>query len=114
MAEKALYKFGASLVEYHNLRANNLVMWEAIKYFTGKGFNELNFGRTEPENIGLRRFKNGWGTKEQIVNYYRYDLRKNNFVRTSTKTSGLNNQVFKRIPLHALKLIGSAAYRHFG
>lgn len=114
VGEKALYKFGASLVEYQNLRANNLVMWEAIKYFAGQGFNELNFGRTEPENIGLRRFKNGWGTKEQIVNYYRYDLRKNNFVKTSAKSSELNNQVFKRIPLPALKLIGSAAYRHFG
>ena len=29
-------------------------MWEAIKYFAGQGFNELNFGRTESENIGLR------------------------------------------------------------
>ena len=89
-------------------------MWEAIKYFAGQGFNELNFGRTEPENIGLRRFKNGWGTKEQIVNYYRYDLRKNNFVRTSAKSSELNSQIFKRIPLPALKMIGLAAYKHFG
>jgi hypothetical protein len=114
VGEKALYKYGASLFEYQDLRANNLVMWEAIKYFTGQGFNEFSFGRTESENVGLRRFKNGWGVKEQIINYYRYDLRKNDFIKTSTNTSEFKNQMFRRIPLPALKIIGSAAYRHFG
>ena len=114
VGEKALYKYGASLFEYQNLRANNLVMWEAIKYFTGRGFNEFNFGRTEYENEGLRRFKKGWGVKEQIIKYYHYDLRKNSFIKASTETSGFINQIFKRTPLPALKIIGSVAYKHFG
>jgi len=111
---KVLYKYGASLFEYQNFRANNLVMWEAIKYFTGRGFSEFNFGRTEYENVGLRQFKKGWGVEEKILNYYRYDLRKNNFIGTSTNSSEFTNQIFKKIPLSMLKVIGSAAYRHFG
>ena len=62
IGQKALFKYGASLFEYQNLRPNNLLMWESIKYIKDQGFSELNFGRTELENIGLRRFKLGWGS----------------------------------------------------
>ncbi|MGB5847992.1 MAG: peptidoglycan bridge formation glycyltransferase FemA/FemB family protein, partial [Ignavibacteriaceae bacterium] len=68
IGNKALYKFGASFMEYQNLRANNLVMWEAIKYYSAKGFKSFSFGRTEPDNEGLRKFKLGWGTTEEVLN----------------------------------------------
>jgi len=34
-------------------------------------------------------------------------------MRTSAKSSELNNQIFKKIPLPVFKMIGSTAYRHF-
>ena len=48
--EKTVYKYGASDLNYQNLRANNLVMWEAIKWYSQNGYKSLCFGRTEPEN----------------------------------------------------------------
>jgi lipid II:glycine glycyltransferase (peptidoglycan interpeptide bridge formation enzyme) len=35
--KKAVYKYGASDLEYQSLRANNLVMWEAIKWYSQNG-----------------------------------------------------------------------------
>ena len=78
--DRAIYKYGASDKAYHQLRANNLVMWEAIRWFADKGFKSFCFGRTELENEGLRQFKTGWGAEETQVHYFRYDLRQNAFV----------------------------------
>jgi hypothetical protein len=112
--KKAVYKFGASDMEYQHLRANNLVMWDAIKYCSKKGFKDFCFGRTEPDNEGLRKFKIGWGTKEEILNIYRYNLKKDDFVKIQTKTTGLHNKIFNTAPLPLLKVLGSLIYRHFG
>jgi CelD/BcsL family acetyltransferase involved in cellulose biosynthesis len=114
VGKKAIYKFGASYMEYQNLRANNIVMWTAIKHCINKGYEEFCFGRTEPENEGLRKFKLGWGTTEEVNNTYRYDNRKNSFVSLQTKTIGAHTRIFTNTPLPLLKLFGSVLYRHFG
>jgi Acetyltransferase (GNAT) domain len=111
--EKALYKFGASDMKYQNLRANNLVMWEAIKFYNSRDFKEFSFGKTEPDNEGLRRFKNGWGVREIESYTYRFDLKGNRFLKFSTQTSGFHNKIFNNLPLSVLELFGSLAYRHF-
>jgi len=114
IGNKALYKFGASFMEYHNLRANNLVMWEAIKYYAAKGFESFCFGITEPDNEGLRKFKLGWGASEEIVNIYKYSLKKNNFIHSKSNTVGFHNHLFKKLPLIILRSIGKLMYRHIG
>ncbi len=114
IGDKAIYKYGASHPEYLNKRANNLVMWEAIKHCSEKGFKSFCFGRTEPDNEGLRRFKLGWGTEESELKIYRYDIGEKQFVTVKTKTSGFHNKVFEKTPLPLLKLFGSITYKHFG
>lgn len=57
--QKAIYKYGASDTAYQHLRANYFVMWSAIKFYSQRGYRQINFGRTEPENNGLRQFKTG-------------------------------------------------------
>jgi len=112
--EKAIYKYGASQPRYQHLRANNLVMWEAIRWYCQKGVKHLCFGRTEAENQGLIQFKSGWGTSEQQINYYRYDLRKDSFVSCPSKVTGFHNKIFRIMPLPLLKTLGSLLYRHIG
>ena len=110
----AIYKYGASAKEHQNLRANNLVMWEAIKWYCRNGFKSFCFGRTEPENEGLLQFKRGWGAEEHIINYYKYDFKKDKFVQDSSRLAGLHNKIFNKMPLPLLKLTGSILYRHIG
>src|SRR5205814_251130 len=74
-----LFKFGASLEEYQRFRANNRVMWEAIRWFLRQGFERLHFGRTSLDNDGLRRFKCGWNADESLIEYVRYDCRQDQF-----------------------------------
>jgi hypothetical protein len=112
--DKALFKFGASDMRYQHLRAGNLVMWEAIKFYAGKNFKSLCFGRTEPENKGLRRFKEGWGTKETDITYYRFDLASGAFVTENDSVSPGRREMLAMLPLPALRVIGNLFYRHVG
>ena len=110
---EAIFKYGASDRNHLGYRPNNLVMWEAIKKYSQKGFKALDFGRTELENTGLRQFKNGWDSEENKFFYYQYDLKKDRFVSTSTKI-GPSYAVFKHLPIPILRLTGDLLYRHVG
>ncbi len=112
--QKAIYKYGASDRRFQGTRANNLVMWEAIKYYGQSEYKNFSFGRTEPENKGLVQFKAGWGAIEKTVPYIRYDLRGKKFVKETPKTTGWHNHLFSRMPVPALNLVGSILYRHMG
>jgi hypothetical protein len=113
-SDKAVYKYGASDMGYQELRANHLVMWQAIKYYCQKGFKSLFLGRTEPENRGLLQFKTGWGANEQQINYYRYDFKKEAFLPGSPKVMGFHTKIFRKMPAPILNKVGSILYRHVG
>jgi hypothetical protein len=110
---KALFKYGASNTGYLHLRPNNLVMWEAIKWYAQNGFRVFGFGRTESENEGLLQFKRGWGVKEEPINYFKYDLTKNIFIK-DRPTSKMSYRICKMLPLPLLNLTGSLLYKHVG
>jgi hypothetical protein len=110
---QGLFKFGASDRSVLYLRANNLVMWEAIRWLSRNGFSGLHFGRTDVENTGLGQFKRGWGTKERRIQYYRYDLKKERFV----SNAGAAKKYYKslrHIPIPLMRLTGTILYRHVG
>ena len=109
---RAYYKFGASDKDDLHLRGNNLVMWESICHLKSEGFVTLDFGRTSITNRGLRRYKLGWGTKESMVHYYRFDFRKNRFVEDTDQASGFHNWIFSMMPVPALRWCGRVLYRH--
>ena len=112
--DTAIYKYGASDKRYQNLRANNLLMWEAIRRYADDGCRQLCFGRTDPWNEGLRQFKTGWGTEEKTIHYYRYDLARHCFLAGSPGTSQISKNIFCRMPLPLARAIGSVLYRHVG
>ena len=108
-----MYKYGASNLAFQNLRANNLVMWEAIRWLVRNGFETLNFGRTSAQNDGLRRFKLGWGTSEYPISYQKFDYGTNRFVAKRDEADGWHNAVFRRLPIWLSKLAGAFLYRHW-
>jgi len=108
----AIYKFGASNIKYQHLRANNLAMWEAIKWYAEQGYESFCFGKTELENVGLKQFKEGWGAKKQLIKFYKYDLIKDSFIKTNQKLTGFHNKIFTKMPVNLLQLSGKLIYRH--
>lgn len=110
-----LFKYGASDKADQHVRANNLVMWEGIKWYAGRGFDSMVMGRTDVDHDGLRQFKMGWGTKEYPINYYRYDLRSAAFTNGSAATgNSLHTKVLQHTPLPILRALGTVLYKHFG
>ncbi len=112
--KKAIYKFGASDLAYQRLRPANLVMWEAIRHFSKNGFDELCFGRTDRENAGLIRFKEGWGAREEPICYYRYDFKRSAFTEKPLKAGDTMISILGRLPIPLLRLAGDLLYRHVG
>jgi hypothetical protein len=108
----AIYKFGASDEAYQNLRGNNLVMWRAVQHYAKEGYATLDFGRTSLDNAGLRKFKLGWGTREQQAEYVRYDRSTKSYVTIRDEASGWHNRVFRALPLPLSRLAGTLLYRH--
>jgi hypothetical protein len=107
-------KYAASDSKYQHLKPNNLIIWEAIKWYSGKGYKSLCLGRTSPENEGLRQFKVGFGAEQKIIKYYRYDLRKNKYIENHASASGFHNKVFRMMPTFLSRIMGEALYRHVG
>lgn len=112
--DQVIYKFGASDRRYLMLRANNLVMWEAIKWYCRNGFKRFSFGRTDLKDSGLRQFKCGWGTAETILNYYRYDSSSQGFEDNKPNGHGLSRFVFQKLPIPLLKAVGKLLYKYEG
>ena len=108
----ALYKFGASDGRFQSFRANNLVMWEAIKRHARRGFEAIDFGRTSLHNDGLRRYKLSWGAHETPIEYVRYDLRTGKFVTVPDRSSGWHSRLFRILPVSLARVVGAAVYRH--
>jgi hypothetical protein len=112
LGQQAIYKFGASDEAMLELRGNDLVMWEGIKYYASKGFRKLHLGRTSLMNEGLRRFKLGWGAREHSIDYFRYDLRKSAFVAGRDEAFGWYNHIFAALPMGLSRFLGAIFYRH--
>ena len=108
------FKYGASDTRYQHVRANNLLMWEAIKWGCRNGYKSFCFGRTDLENHGLRRFKSGWGTTENIINYYKYDLQKEAFIKDSPTIKPVYKKILRKMPIPILKTTGILLYKHIG
>src|SRR5581483_7530437 len=99
MGRQAIYKYGASDKSFQHLRGNNLVMWEAIKWHARNGSAHLDMGRTSLTNEGVKRFKLGWGSEEQRIDYVKYDLRQDRFVTDSDESFGWYNRCFQAMPV---------------
>jgi hypothetical protein len=112
--KEVIYKYGASDRRFQNLRANNLVMWEAIKWYGCNCYNNFSFGRTETDHHGLRQFKMGWGAKEYAINYYRYQLKTGAFIKYEGQTNSFSNKVMQKMPIPLLRLVGLILYKHMG
>jgi len=113
--DKALFKFGASDKKFQHLRGNDLLIWEAIKWYASNGYKTFSLGRTGIQNTGLRRFKLGWGVNEYLINYYLYDLKSGNILKAeNSKLTRMMDVVFNKMPIPMSRLFGKYLYRHFG
>lgn len=112
LGPNVLYKYGASDRRRQHLRTNNLVLWEAIRWYAARGASTLSLGRTDRGHAGLRRFKLGWGASEHGIEYFKYDFRRRAFVEDRDRVTGWHNRVFRRMPIPVARAAGALLYPH--
>ena len=88
-----VYKYGASDASAWSLRPNHALFWQAIQLAHDRDCRLFDFGRTGPEEQGLRQFKRWWGTTE-----------------IATRDTVLGEQ--SRAGLHHVPPVGAALLRH--
>jgi len=110
--KRAVYKFGASDERLQDLRANNMIMWEGIRFLAQNGAETLHFGRTSLKNDGLRRFKLTWGTQEETIEYVKFDTVAGAWVTGRDAASGFHEAIFGRLPSALNRLAGAIIYPH--
>jgi hypothetical protein len=115
---EAVYKFGASDPAFQHLRANNLLMWEAIRRLQSGGIaSRLSLGRSDRTDEGLLQFKRGWGGQEVDLPYYRIGLHTRPGLRQKQSVrskGGVSHRIIQRLPISVLRLVGGLVYRHMG
>ena len=111
--DRAMYKFAASDSAYARSRANNLVLWHAIKQLIQTGFKVLDFGRTSLANDGLRRFKLSWGAKEELITYVRLDSSSGRWTSCrGDRHSDWYSHLSRHLPIRLNNLLGGMIYPH--
>jgi hypothetical protein len=108
----AIFKFGASDYSFQQARPNNLAMWEAIRRLAANGITKLHLGRTSLSHEGLRRFKLGFGAREERIEYRKYDFARRAFVTSTDRKNNSLTRLFRLTPLGILRLTGEILYRH--
>jgi hypothetical protein len=88
-------------------------MWEAIKLLIADGVSSLHFGRTAPDNEGLRRFKLSWGPTEETLPYLRFNpITRLLAPAQQTNSSAFQQRLFAKLPLALNVLAGNLVYPH--
>jgi Acetyltransferase (GNAT) domain len=106
------YKYGASDPAHLDKRPNDLVQLEALRIASELGCTQLDLGRTELDNQGLRRFKRDLGAQERVLGYTTSPPRAGE--RTVRSITGIQRTMIRRLPTGFGRLLGAAIYRHFG
>jgi serine/alanine adding enzyme len=107
------YAYGASDERYLRYHANDLLIWRAIEDSCKNGYRRFDFGKTSPDNEGLARFKQHWGTEQHGLYYHYYPLLPK---LISSERSGRQYQLltsfWKKLPLPLAQAMGSIVFRH--
>ena len=102
------YKYGASDAAFWRLRPNNLLFREAISWGCDHGYQTFDFGRTDFEGMGLRRFKLGWGCQEEDL---RYTVLGRGAARSHGLARSVGQPILRRSPPWVLRVLGNLLYR---
>jgi CelD/BcsL family acetyltransferase involved in cellulose biosynthesis len=111
LRDHLIYKYGASDRSALARRPNNLLFAEVIRWACESGLRELDFGRTDLDQEGLKQFKRGWGAEELPLHH--------TYAGMEAPSGGDSRaqRLLAPVICHSPPLVGrlfGALYRHFG
>ena len=106
------YKYSAGMDTARDLRANYLLMWDAIRWGCESGFTWLDLGRSELSNTGLRTFKERWGAEETPLTYMALPTKPADLLQSRLMPP--LHAVIRHSPAWVCQVIGELLYRYVG
>jgi hypothetical protein len=107
-----IYKYSATCGLEKQLSPNDLIIWTAIQWGCEHGYSELDMGRTNKDQEGLRHFKKKWGSEEDSLIYT---------IFANTLPTDMNGKMMKILrnvichsPPWVCRIAGEILYGHFG
>lgn len=111
--KRVVYKYGASDPRLNHLGGIARLLWETIQDAKQAGAEELDFGRSDCDNIGLITFKERWSAERFHLTHWRYPIN-GTFIMTGDWKAHYAKWLFARLPDSVLTLTGKVLYRHLG
>jgi CelD/BcsL family acetyltransferase involved in cellulose biosynthesis len=106
------YKYGCSDTDFNNLGGTALLFWKMIQEAKNNGFEEVDMGRSDMENMGLVTFKEHWGATRSEIDYWRYPTA--TLRHSSHWPTRLGQKIVPLVPDMSLVAVGNLLYRHIG
>lgn len=106
------YKYSAGTDVARDLRANYLLIWDAIQWGCENGYTWLDLGRSEQANIGLRKFKEQWGAEEIPLTYTSFPCAPSD--PRQSRLIPILHSIIRHSPTWVCRITGEILYRHFG
>jgi hypothetical protein len=116
--DTVVYKYGCSDAAQNKLGGMHLLLWKTIEEGKRDGLRTLDLGRSDPENEGLIRFKDRWGSRRTSLCYSRFTSAKSpkdvysDHGRRRKERVWLN--LFSHLPDSMARWVGGMLYRHIG
>jgi CelD/BcsL family acetyltransferase involved in cellulose biosynthesis len=107
-----VYKYGCRNPRFSNLGGTAMLFWKAIQEAKAQGLEELDLGRSDPDQLGLVAYKEHWGAHRSTVHYWRYPA-----PAASLKPEGAikyARHLISIAPDASLAMLGNLLYRHIG
>ncbi len=87
------------------MRPNNAVFWHAIRWASTHGYETFDFGRSDFESDGLRRFKSSWGAVEAPLVYSTLG-KAGTSEKGSGRAGGVASTIIRRSPAAVCRAVG--------
>ena len=107
-----IYKYGASDHRHLKTRPNHALFWEAITDACARGHRRFDFGRSDFDGEGLRRFKSSWGAQERELSYTTIGSAAAPHEEGEDRLSALAATVIRRSPSFVCR--GAGLFYRFG
>lgn len=108
------YKYSASDPAFiRSKNPNHLLTWCAIKKACLEGYRYFDFGRTSPDNVGLMRYKEMWGTEHYDCCYFYYpEINGATSMGENSRLYKTITSIWTRLPDPVTKILGPMICRY--
>jgi len=110
------YAFTGWLRENQQLRANDVIQWQAIQDACAGGFRYYDLGEVTKENQGLAEFKSKWNAEPTWLYRYYYPASREletSILDSTGRAHQVASAVWRRLPIKATVLLSTWAHHYF-